>query len=354
MSSYNKNVLDEIEREIREKNSEELVSEQPFYKQPISKPKSKKLTNQELLQVLPFYDNVGILRKQKAFRNYVETYEVEVIDDTSLSDLLSMSKNSIKSLFNDLLREKRGFKYILTTQITLKKRINNNETRYETVYFNSKVKTITNQRYHLNDSFEEILNLLDIWINESSAWTIDQIDGLYINTSNYEPLSGSSYILLSEKLKNSVKGLINLKNKDHKCFMWYHVRLINPTNSHPERINKQDKKIAANLNYSDIEFPLNISDYELIENRFEMNINVFGYENKVYPLYISKKSYTQALNLLLITQENKSHYVFIKDFNRLMYSKIKTKNQHKKYFCMHCLQNFTSEEVLSNHKKIVY
>ena len=161
MSSYNKNVLDEIEREIREKNSEELVSEQPFYKQPISKPKSKKLTNQELLQVLPFYDNVGILRKQKAFRNYVETYEVEVIDDTSLSDLLSMSKNSIKSLFNDILREKRGFKYILTTKITLKKRINNNETRYETVYFNSKVKTIINQRYHLNDSFVEILNTLD-------------------------------------------------------------------------------------------------------------------------------------------------------------------------------------------------
>ena len=78
-----------------------------------------------------------------------------------------------------------------------------------------------------------------------------------------------------------MKGLINLKNKDHKCFMRCHVRLINNTNSHPERIKKQDKTIAANLNYSDIEFPLNISDYKLIENRFEMNINVFGNENKV-------------------------------------------------------------------------
>ena len=50
-----------------------------------------------------------------------------------------------------------------------------------------------------------------------------------------------------------------------------------------------------------------------------MNINVFGYENKVYCLYISRKSYPQTLNLLLITQENKSHYVFVKDFNRLIY-----------------------------------
>ena len=133
--------------------------------------------------------------------------------------------------------------------------------------------------------------------------------------------------------------------------MWCHVRLISPTNSHPERINKQDEKIAANLNYSDVEFPLNISDYELIENRFETNINVFGYENKVYPLYVSKKSYIQTLNLLLITQENKSHHVFIKDFNSLMYSKTKTKNQHKKHHCMSCLQSFTKEEILNQHKK---
>ena len=33
-----------------------------------------------------------------------------------------------------------------------------------------------------------------------------------------------------------MKGLINLKNKDHKCFMWCHVRLINPQNRNAERI----------------------------------------------------------------------------------------------------------------------
>ena len=120
--------------------------------------------------------------------------------------------------------------------------------------------------------------------------------------------------------------LINIKNKDHKCFLWCHIRLINLTDTHPERINKQDKKIVTKLNYSGIEFPLDVNDYELIEDRFNMNVNVFGYENKVYPLYVSKKPHTQVLNSLLITEEEKSHYVFIKDFNRLMYSKIETKN----------------------------
>ena len=163
-----------------------------------------------------------------------------------------MIKNSIKNLFDELLREKRGFKYIISVKITLKIRTNDNEFDPKTLYFNSLIKTVINRIYHLNDSFEEILNLLDIWINEGSGWVIDEIKGLYINISNYEPSLGGSDIPLPKALNNLTKGLINLKNKDHKYFMWCHVRLINPTNSHPERINKQNKKITANLNYSNV------------------------------------------------------------------------------------------------------
>ena len=79
-------------------------------------------------------------------------------------------------------------------------------------------------------------------------------------------------------------------------------------------------------------FLLDINHNEKIGDRFQMQVNVFGYENKVYPLYISKKSYNQTLNLLLITEKDKSHYVFVKDFNRLILSK--TKHNDKKHFCM--------------------
>ena len=75
-------------------------------------------------------------------------------------------------------------------------------------------------------------------------------------------------------------------------------------------------------------FPLDFNDYELIENRIEINITVFGYENKVYPLYVSNKSHTRTLNFLIITEKHKSNYVFIKDFNRLMFSR--TKHEDKK------------------------
>ena len=40
-----------------------------------------------------------------------------------------------------------------------------------------------------------------------------------------------------------------------------------------------------------------------------------------------------------------------KDFSRLMYPEVKTKNRHKKHFCMSCLQNFTTKEILNNHRE---
>ena len=74
---------------------------------------------------------------------------------------MSVSKNSIKNLFDELLRQKRSFKYVLSTKTSLKKRINDNEDKYSIVYFNSLVKSVINWRYHSNDSFEEIINRLD-------------------------------------------------------------------------------------------------------------------------------------------------------------------------------------------------
>ena len=65
-----------------------------------------------------------------------------------------MRKNSIRNLFDELLREKRGFKYITSAKITLKKQSNDNELDPKTLYFNSLVKTVINRRYCLNDSFE--------------------------------------------------------------------------------------------------------------------------------------------------------------------------------------------------------
>ena len=87
----------------------ELLREQPFHKAPIEKPQSKKLTNKELLEVLPIYDTVTITKKERPFRNYVSTWSAEIMDRESLIDLLDLTRTSITELFTDLLREKKRF-----------------------------------------------------------------------------------------------------------------------------------------------------------------------------------------------------------------------------------------------------
>ena len=91
-----------IKAKIKQLSTKKLLQEQPFYKQSIKKPHIKKLKNYELLRDLSFYDDINISRKERAFRGYAETYKVEVINK-SLSDLLHVSKNSIKILFDELL-----------------------------------------------------------------------------------------------------------------------------------------------------------------------------------------------------------------------------------------------------------
>ena len=85
-----------IKAKIKQLTTEKLLQQQPFYKLPIKKPHVKKLSNYELLRELPLYDDIHILRKERAFKEYAETYKVEIINNRNLSDSLSISKNSIK------------------------------------------------------------------------------------------------------------------------------------------------------------------------------------------------------------------------------------------------------------------
>ena len=107
---------------------------------------------------------------------------------------------------------------------------------FRPVYFNSVTKTVTNQMFRLEKFFEKILYMIDVCINNGSGWIIELIESEYINISTYKPLSGSSYIDLLVELRSPRKGLINIKNKGKKYFLWCHVRRINLLNKHPERI----------------------------------------------------------------------------------------------------------------------
>ena len=73
------------------------------------------------------------------------------------------------------------------------------------------------------------------------------------------------------------------------------------------------------LDYEGIKFLVSKKDISKIEGQNNICINLFCYENNLtYPVYISDQKIESCLNLLLITYENKLHYVYMKYFNRFM------------------------------------
>ena len=158
----------------------------------------------------------------------------------------------------------------------LKKYKLNEEIEFAPVYFNSLTKIVTNKRFKLQNAFQEILYRIACCINEGSGWIIEWIESQYINILTYRPLLGSSYTDLRIELRSPKKGLINIKNKDQKCFLWCHVRHINPSKEHPGIIKKVDKRLASNLNYDGIEFPVKEKDFDKIEVQNNISINVMA------------------------------------------------------------------------------
>ena len=121
-----------------------------------------------------------------------------------------------------------------------------------------------------------------------------------------------------------------------------HVRHINSVKIHPERITQNDKKLPSDLDYDGVGFPVREKDFSKIERKNNICINVF-------PIYISDQELENLMDLLLVIDENKSYYVYIKNFDRFMFHK--TKNKNKNFFCKSCFQCFSSKHVLTEHKK---
>ena len=233
-----------------------------------------------------------ISQVEKALKGYTQSFDVELRDKKDPLLQLQKSRRAVEYLFNNLLVQTKGFKFIETLQVKFVKYSNDKKIQKNS-YFNSTTDLIINEtdiKLAIQASQQQILNKIAQWVSEGSGWTIQLIENHYINIVNYNPLKGSSYIELPQELRNSAKGLINMKNKDNECFRWCHIRHLNPQDKDPQRIKKTDKQYIEKLDYSSIEFPVTVKQINKIEKQNNICINLFGFEEKqIFPIYISPK-----------------------------------------------------------------
>jgi len=196
---------------------------------------------------------------------------------------------------------------------------------------------------------DKILESINTFQMRGSNWRFKSIVKLDINTVIYKPLRGSSYFPLPPYLANK-KAIINMKNKDDQCFKWCVTRGLNPIDRqlHQDRITKQLRIQAEELNWNDIKWPTSLNDINKFErNNMGISINVYGFENCVYPLRLSKVGGdTKIIDLLLLSNDVTKHYCLIKNFSRLMTSQ---SGGHTLYYCKRCLNGFREKKSLDKH-----
>ena len=333
-------------REMVQKYENNIIQPPPEFRddyKPIPKPRTIKTPKPAV--------RTKIERVATALKGYTLSFEISIKHKKDPLLQLQNTRLALNNHIEKLLFSMKGIKFVETLKITSKK-IVEGDTVYNTSYFNSKPQAIINNTEifrALQLSKENILNMFAQSVANGSNWIVESVDNHYLNIVQHNPMKGSSYIKLPEELRHHMKGLINMKNEDDECFRWCHIRHLNPQDKDPQRIKKSDRSYINKLDYSNIEFPVSVKHYNKIEKQNKININVFGYENKQpYPIYISKEKFENHMELLLITEDKNKHYVLIKDFNRFM--RQQTKHNEKKHFCMHCLQCFSSERILDNHK----
>ena len=136
----------------------------------------------------------------------------------------------------------------------------------------------TDEKDLYDTMLERILEKMVTFQNEGSPLRLRSIIRLELHTVSYKPLRGETYIPLPKELADK-KAIINMKNKDNKCFLWCVLRALNLKDNHPERVDKELIGKENTFNMEGIEYPVSLKDLNKFEKQnTSISITVLGYE----------------------------------------------------------------------------
>ena len=289
-----------------------------------------------------------VRESNSALRNFARVYTIDGIEGVDARSVLDSARENITRV----LRENRETKVKLIFKCFMIKERPDGEIIIRQFDFHSKIEV------NLEGSDEDDIYIIMTEIilekiaacqnKEGSGWRLHSIINLELHTVRYNPLRGETWIPLPKELANK-KAIINMKNKDNKCFLWCVLRALNPCEKDPQRIDIKEKENTLNMDR--IEYPVSLKDIDKFENQNStISITVFGYkEKRVYPLRNSDNIYREhKIRLMLVEKNGVQHYCLVKNVSRLLSSQV-SKHNGKKYFCDRCLNPFWCEQSLNKH-----
>ena len=248
----------------------------------------------------------GLVKEKSAFENFANKYIIE--GDPGLTPIEYFNK--VYATLKDFFTYHRNIKFSMVLVCLMEQQILSKTKgvvglKEDKAYFNSgthiNLKS-TDVEKLMDKNVKKIIEDLEAYQKNGSGWYFKEVVQLEIHTSEFNPMNGSSYIPLPDWISNK-KVIVNIENKDDKCFLWCILRYLHPVDEKDKRITDL-KKYEFSLNTKGIDFPMklkHISKFEKL-NPSLPGINVFSVnDNKTfYPLKVAEKDCQNTIDLFFL------------------------------------------------------
>ena len=297
----------------------------------------------------------GLVKEKSAFENFVNKYIIK--GDPGLTPIEYFNK--VYKTLEDFFTYHRNIKFNMVLVCLMEQQILSKDKgvvglKQDKAYFRSgthiNLKS-TDVEKLIDKCVKKIIEDLEVYQKNGSGWYFNEVVQLEIHTVEFNPTKGSSYIPLPDWITNK-KAIVNIQNKDEKCFLWCILRYLYPREDN-DALSTDLKKHEFSLNTKGISFPMklkHISKFEKL-NPTIPGINVFSVnENKkFYPLGMAEKDCLNTIDLFFYEEDGVSHYSLIKNFTRLVKTQKTSSKNGTIFICKKCFAHYTKYELLENH-----
>src|SRR6267154_661000 len=315
----------------------------------------------------------NVVRKYKSFKSSVNnTFLVRHIPagEDAIDPLQHL--HSVDGEIRETLR--RGVeihtscRWVLSSNVVFERTVEDisQETRFQFSSYEHILLRADEIPEQVESAVTQLLSLVQEMTERESNFIFKKIFSVTVRLARFHPIGGSSYIPTPEELANKM-ALVNVRNKDSRCFLYAIASAIHPAKTHTERPSKYEK-FLSDFNIKGLKFPLtpeDISKFEDLNPEIAVTVLHYDADRVIVPLvhssHIGRK---HEVNLLLLAEECQStvgnlriaaavrnyryHYTWIKNPSRLLSSV--TKHDGAVLVCFNCFRRFYSEDKFNRHR----
>lgn len=170
-----------------------------------------------------------------------------------------------------------------------------------------------------------------------------QVKRKRVNSSKYK---FSDFMRPPPKLC-ATRGVVNVQNGDKRSFMWSVLAVLFPSRQNYRTSFLQ--KHVDKINMRGIECPVSLKSIDTFEElNPDISVNVFGYEEEVYPVRMStRKGRKRHIYLIMLAGKTCNRYCAVTSLSRLLHHLNPTIRTH--YYCKYCFQRFVSKHSHLKH-----